>query len=192
MAYDPVKAHEYYVKYRKKGIKKGRKKGKKSTSSLVGTSTAGLNADGRVEAALIKDRLKKEMNSALAKAKTDAEKEQIRREFSKKANAEIAKLKADPKFAKAKASKASKGSSSNTSKASKGSSSNTSKSSVTAKSTTTSTSTSDAKALEEVKNITNQVNEIYSKLKDMTPEQKIQARQTVSNIVALLRKRLKG
>ena len=181
MAYDPVKAHEYYVKYRKKGIKKGRKKGKKSTSSLVGTSTAGLNADGRVEAALIKDRLKKEMNSALAKAKTDAEKEQIRREFSKKANAEIAKLKADPKFAKAKASKASKGSSSNTSK-----------SSVTAKSTTTSTSTSDAKALEEVKNITNQVNEIYSKLKDMTPEQKIQARQTVSNIVALLRKRLKG
>lgn len=34
MAYDAVKAHEYYVKYRKKGLKKGRKK--KSVLALEG------------------------------------------------------------------------------------------------------------------------------------------------------------
>ena len=28
MAYDAQKAHEYYLKYKKKGLKKGRKKGK--------------------------------------------------------------------------------------------------------------------------------------------------------------------
>ena len=47
-------AHEYYVKYRKKGIKKGRKKGSKKGSStgLLGVSTSGLNTDGAVEDAV--------------------------------------------------------------------------------------------------------------------------------------------
>lgn len=115
MAYDKAKAHEYYEKYKKKGLKKGRKKGKKKASapkvksqSLAGTSTAGLNSDGAIEATIIKDRLKKEMNEALQSAKTDAEREEIRREFSKKANAEIEKLKSDPKFAKPKAEKKAK------------------------------------------------------------------------------------
>ena len=52
MAYDPVKAHEYYMKYRKKGLKKGRKKGKKAAqTSLLGVSVSGLNSDGAIEAA---------------------------------------------------------------------------------------------------------------------------------------------
>ena len=106
MAYDPVKAHEYYMKYRKKGLKKGRKKGR--TVSLRGVSAYGLNSDGAVEAAYIKERLKAEMNAKLKGAKTDAERMAIQKEYAKKANAEIAKLKADPKYAKAKATRASK------------------------------------------------------------------------------------
>lgn len=98
-------AKEYYQKYTKKGLKKGRKKGKKkkaATSSLLGVSSAGLNPDGMIEAAVIKETLKKEMNAALAKAKTPEEQLAIRKEYSKKANDQIQKLKSDPKFAKAK------------------------------------------------------------------------------------------
>lgn len=112
MAYDKAKAHEYYIKYRKKGLKKGRKKSTKKsttskTSSLLGTSTSGLNDEGRIEAAAIKDRYKKQMNEALAKATTDAEKEKIRVEYSKRAQREIAALKSNPKFTTAKKSSSS-------------------------------------------------------------------------------------
>jgi hypothetical protein len=120
MAYDPVKAHEYYTNYRKKGLKKGRKKGKGKTSNakkgrqttLLGTSAAGLNDEGRIQAALIREKLKKQMNEALKKAKTDEEKEKIRIEYSRKAQQELTALKNDPKYAKPKAQKAPKSTSS--------------------------------------------------------------------------------
>lgn len=120
MAYDPVKAHEYYINYRKKGLKKGRKKAKststlstkktttkKSKESIVGISTVGLNDEGKMEFALIKQDLKKQMNDALDKAKTDEDKARIRREFHNKALEAVQNLKADTKYAKAKKEKSS-------------------------------------------------------------------------------------
>lgn len=112
MAYDAAKAHEYYVNYRKKGLKKGRKKGtgkttttKSKTSSLLGVSTSGLNDEGKIQAALTKEKLKKEMNAALSKASTDEERDKIRVEYSRKAQQAMAKLKADSKYAAPKTTK---------------------------------------------------------------------------------------
>lgn len=99
---------EYYQKYTKQKKKKGRKKGSKkksSSQSLLGQNTSGLNDEGKMQATLIKEEFKKQMNEALAKAKTDEEKNQIRLDYSKRALAAIEKLKSDPKYAKAKTSK---------------------------------------------------------------------------------------
>lgn len=127
MAYDPVKAHEYYVNYRKKGLKKGRKKGKGTakakkgkTYGFLGVSSSGFSDEGRIQAALVKERLKREMNAALAGAKTDEERDKIRAEYSQKAMAELNALKANPKYAKATKAKATK---EKTAKASSGKSS---------------------------------------------------------------------
>ena len=157
MAYDPIKAHEYYEKYVKKGLRKGRKKGssdtKKSSSkkkgsskkkastkktSLIGVSTSGLNNAGRIEAAFVKEKITKQMNDALAKETTDEGKEKVRREYSQKAQEELDKLKKDPKYAKEKKASSKSGKSSNKGSSggssSKGSSKDTSKG--TSKSTT--------------------------------------------------------
>jgi len=118
MAYDKEKAHEYYLKYKKKGLKKGRKKGKgrkksAGSASLLGTSVAGLNPAGKIQAGLVKEKMKKEMNAALSKASTQEEKDKIRADYSMKAQEQIAALKNNPQYAapqKAKAAKAAKGS----------------------------------------------------------------------------------
>lgn len=124
MSYDPVKAHEYYEQYRKKGLKKGRKKGKKKTSqkrtsvkkvSLIGLSSAGLNEAGIMEAAFIKERITNEMNVALAKTVDPIQKEQIRRIYQNQALTELTQLKSDAKYAKATKSSSSKSSSSKSS-----------------------------------------------------------------------------
>lgn len=177
MAYDPVKAHEYYIKYRKKGLKKGRKKGSKkkgSTKSLVGVSTSGLNADGKIEASLIKEKLKAEMNEKLKSAKTDAEKDEIRREYSKKANEEIQKLKSDAKYAKPKAQKATK------QKASKSSSKSKSKSSGKSKS-------SSAPAAKTVSQIDTTLDDILNSLGSMTAEQKAELKETLTGMVDMIK-----
>lgn len=223
MAYDPVKAHEYYIKYKKKGLLKGRKKGsKKKTSSkkkgkttaLLGVSASGLNSDGAIEASLIKERLKTEMNNALAKAKTEEEKIAIRKEYSKRANAEIEKLKNDPKFARQKASssKTSKGSSTKSSKSSSGSSGSTkgssgsssknnSDSSSTIQSTSASTASSSVTASQKraemekiqstVKDLSGKITDIYSKLSTMNDAERAQAKEVVSTLLDALKKRLK-
>lgn len=117
MAYDKVKAHEYYEKYRKKDLKKGRKKGKKktvaakkrkSTESLVGLSSAGLNDAGKMQAALVKQDLKKKMNEALEKAGSEEEKAKVRQSYHALALQEFQKLKADAKYAQPKKTKATK------------------------------------------------------------------------------------
>lgn len=107
MAYDAAKAHEYYLKYRKKGLKKGRKKGKKKASvkktNLVGLSTSGLNDEGRMEYALIKERITSDMNAELSKASTPEQKLEIRRKYQQQALNEVNNLKNNSKYAKAKA-----------------------------------------------------------------------------------------
>lgn len=190
MAYDPVKAHEYYLKYKKKGLKKGRKKGKKAAqTSLLGVSASGLNSDGAIEAAAIKARVKKEMNAALAKAKTDEEKLAIRKEYAKKANAEIAKLKADPRYANTKAAKASKGGS----KSSAGGS----KSSGTSKGSTSGSKTKTAKVSQQevARQMTIKINAMMSELEDklakMPEEQKAKVRDTIRGQIDMLKEMLK-
>lgn len=217
MAYDKAKAHDYYEKYTKKGLKKGRKKGKKKakstkikTQSLIGVSSGGLNSDGAIEAALVKDRIKKEMNEALKNAKTDAERDDIKRAYSKKANAEIEKLKHDPKFAKVTQKKekkqkapkspkvsSSKGSSSKGS-SSKGTSSKStsSKSSTSAKTSTSAVKTDQAKTEEQPKTESERtldtIKDLQAKLDAMTEEQKELAKELISSLIDEYKKKLLG
>lgn len=107
MAYDPVKAHEYYEKYKKKGLKKGRKKGKGKQTSLVGLSTAGLNDSGKMQWALTKESLQTEMNKALSEASSDEEKAKIRADFQNRALQALQGMKSDSSYAKPKKAKAS-------------------------------------------------------------------------------------
>lgn len=112
MAYDPVKAHEYYEKYRKKGLKKGRRKGRKRTTSskikkqsLLGLSTFGLNDAGKMNWAMAKKDLQDQMNAEIAKATTDEQKAEIRADYQGKALKALQDMKKDPSFAQAKSSK---------------------------------------------------------------------------------------
>lgn len=195
MAYDPVKAHEYYIKYRKKKLLKGRKKGKAKTKtkkqkkaptvSMLGVSSSGLNSDGAIEASVIKERLKKEMNEALQKASSEEEKLEIRKQYSKQANEEIAKLQSDPKYAKEKKTKE---------KTTKEKSSKSTKNQSSTSTTASAKATSDADAMETLKvvrDIGKQVNDIYAKMATMSPEEKAEARENVKAMIEELRKRIK-
>lgn len=233
MAYDPIKAHEYYMKYRKKGLLKGRKKGKAKTSkkstkktstkkqSLLGLSTAGLNDTGKMQWAMAKDNLTKQMNTALAKATTDEEKQKIRSDYQNKALAELQKIKADPSMAQAKkaSTKGSAGKSSSKG-SSGGSSGGTSKSTNTAKSATkgkvsssngkmlrsyapksggSSSGTKQTGLTEEQKQIREQmvqsanemVSSIRERMRDMSTSEKAEAKKTLRTIADELRKRIR-
>ena len=193
MAYDKQKAHEYYIKYRKKGLLKGRKKGKAKTKgkakiakqeSLVGVSTSGLNEKGKIEAALIKDDMKKQMNAALSKATTDEERQQIKRDYSLKAVQAINDLKnssdyAQPKKAKAaKAAKAPKESKASTSKES-------SKKSETkaATSTTKTTTAKETVAKEDVERLSNVMTDLSQKVDQLTADQEEQVKTLLTDII---------
>lgn len=74
--YDPVKAHEYYMKHRKlKGRKKKKKKAKKVTyASMVKNLEKSLNAEGQRQAEIEKQKLeneKQDLNKALSKKWND-------------------------------------------------------------------------------------------------------------------------
>lgn len=189
---------EYYQKYTKKGLKKGRKKGSKkksSSKSLLAQSTSGLSAEGKMQAALIKEDFKKQMNDALSKAKTDEERNQIRLDYSRKALAAIEKLKSDPKNVAVKTSKTKSSGSSKSSKSSGSSKStgNTTKTTTsTANTASTANTTTDSAALESVKQINDTINQIYSRLKDLSPEQKAVVKNQISDLVDNLRKKLRG
>lgn len=63
--YDPVKAHEYYINYRKKGLLKGRKKKTPQEIALARRkSTKGLNEMGKAVAQMVKDQIIAERKSA--------------------------------------------------------------------------------------------------------------------------------
>lgn len=196
MAYDPVKAHEYYIKYRKKGLKKGRKKGSSKTktgsTTFLGVSSQGFNDEGRIQAALIKEKLKKEMIEALKKATTDEEKEKIRVEYSRKAAQQLAALRSDPKYAKPKAAKKTTGNSRSSSGSSRA------KSSASGQKTKEITSTKKAPevitpaALNEVTPETvTKIGEFADRLKSMaknlTPEQKASVQKTVQSLIDKLK-----
>lgn len=198
MAYDAAQAHEYYIKYRKKGLKKGRKTGttkKKSTSkkstrtiSLVGLSTSGLNDNGRMQAALIKEDLKNEMNEAMGKAKTLEERGAIRQQYQQRALAEIQKLKSNPSYATEKktSTKSSSGGKSGSSQKSSGSSKSSSSSKQSGSSKTSSTKTDNTAqrnaAIEAAtKQAQAQITELFNKISAMSEEERKTAKVKIQN-----------
>ena len=199
MAYDKQKAHEYYEKYRKKGLTKGRKKGKgkaKSTKtqkkSLVGLTTGGLNEQGKMQWALAKEKLTGEMNAALAKAKTPEEKDKIRAEYQNKAMEELKKMKSDASLAQAKKAKTSsakstsaKSSGSAKTGGSSGGSSKTSSSKNTAAADTTA-------AVQTLKKIQDTIDQIQAKLQNLPEEKKAEVKQTIQVQIDSIRERLKN
>lgn len=196
MAYDKQKAHEYYENYTKKGKKKGRKKGKskkttQKTTKLVGLSLSGLNDSGKMEAAMIKERLTSEMNAALKGASTPEEKERIRKEYQNKALHEVSNLKSNSQYAKQKSS-AKTGSSKSSSKSSSGSKSTgsggTKGSSGSSKSnsgsSTSKTSNDQAKTIAAIKEA---VDAHANKLKDLTDTQKELMKTNLQTLVDKLK-----
>lgn len=177
MAYDKQAAHEYYENYTKKGKKKGRAKGKgkkkSSTTRIVGLTQAGLNDAGKMEFALMKEKLQSEMNSALKNAKTEAEKNAIRMEYQNRALQEISKIKSNPNYAKPSSSKTSGSKSSGGSSKSKGSSS-----SGSSKSSSGSSSQS-----AKVDSIKNEISNLTAAVKNMDTAQKEKVRTAVNQII---------
>lgn len=192
MAYDKQKAHEYYMQYRKKGLKKGRTKGtgKKKTgakvkkTNLLGQTTSGLNDSGRIQAALVKEKMTAEMNAALAKATTQEEKDAIRVEYSQKAQEQIASLKNDPKYAQAKKESA-KGSKGSTGKKSSGGSSS-SKSSGGNSSTDTTREEKKKKRKAKIQKIKETVQGLEKALSDLPETQKANTREIIKNLLSRL------
>ena len=181
-------AKEYYQKYTKKGLKKGRKKAKQE--NLVGVSTSGLNQEGRIEAQFIKDDLKKQMNAALAKAKTDEEKLKIKKEFSLKAAQEMNRLKSDPKFAKPTTAKKSRSSKSSESSKSSGSSSKKSSGSKSSGSAKSSNNSTKQISTAEVEKLSKTIDDLKQKINDMTQEQEDQVKTLLVDIISEIKKQM--
>lgn len=177
MAYDKQAAHEYYENYTKKGKKKGRAKGKgkkkSSTTRIVGLTQAGLNDAGKMEFALMKEKLQSEMNSALKSAKTEAEENAIRMEYQNRALQEISKIKSNPNYAKPSSSKSSSSKSSGGSSKSKGSSSS-------GGSKSSSGSSSQSAKMDSIKS---EISNLTAAVKNMDAAQKEKVRAAVNQII---------
>lgn len=209
MAYDKAKAHEYYLKYRKKGLLKGRKKGtavktstkKKGKSkktakgkqeNLVGLSTAGLNDAGRMQAALTKDKLKKEMNEKLAKETDPAKRDAIRNEYQQKALAATNALKNDPTMAKAKASGksgGSKGSSKSGGKGSSGGSKDKGEEGTDKQSKTSQKSTTNANMVKEAKKM---IDNLRKRLLTMTADERAAKQEQIKSTIKAIEELIKN
>lgn len=198
MAYDKVKAHEYYEKYRKKGLKKGRKKGKKKTAaakkrkstkeSLVGLSSAGLNDAGKMQAALVKQDLKKKMNEALEKAGSEEEKAKVRQSYHALALQEFQKLKADSKYAQPKKAKTTKA---KTTKASTGKTSKSTakkSSSKKKKKKKVKNRAIDERQKKETQELTKRLDDLEKKIDDLTQEQKETVKAELTDVFESLKK----
>lgn len=189
MAYDAAKAHDYYENYVKKGKKKGRKKGKskKKTSSkatkLVGLSTAGLNDAGKMEVALVKERLQAEMNEALKKAATPAEKEKVRKEYQNKALKEISDIKSNASYATAKKSSTKKATGKSSSSSKGSSSSGKGGGASKAGSSGSSKSSSQEKKLNDIKN---EIANLSKVIKNMSEDKKELVKEAVTEMIKKL------
>lgn len=197
MAYNKQQAHEYYINYVKKGKKKGRQKAKttkkskkkSATTKLLALSSSGLNENGKIELAFMKEKLTNEMNSALSKAKTAEEKENIRREYQKKAVQAVNDLKANKDYAAEKKT-STKGSSSKSGGSSKsGSSKSSSSKSSSGKSSgaSKSSSSSNTSSNTTVKQVSAALEKIQSQLSSYSPEKKAELRGVVNSLLSALR-----
>ena len=182
--YDPVKAHEYYMKHRKL---KGRKKR---------TSTADLSEAGKIAAKEVKEQLQAELKAALKKVKrgNTAERKRLRELYQKKYEAELAEIRKDSSMVKAPKQKATRQKAakiSGGSRSSKGSSTRQSSSKAqsqpatqTKTETATKTTAETPKGDAQTERITNAISEIRNKFSLMTDEQKATARELIKKLMA--------
>lgn len=186
--YDPVKAHEYYMKNRKL---KGRKKK---------TSIADLSETGKIAAKEVKEQLQAELKAALKKVKkgNTAERKRLRELYQQKYEAELDEIRKDPTMLKApkqkkeKQPKAAKSSGGTRSSRSSSKSSGTSK---TIQATTTTPASDTATEVVETpktesEKILDIVNQIKDKLDVMTNEQKAQAKILIEFLIEQYKKKL--
>jgi len=180
--YDPVKAHEYYMKHRKL---KGRKKR---------TSTADLSEAGKIAAKEVKEQLQAELKAALKKVKkgNTAERKRLRELYQKKYEAELDEIRKDPTMLKAPKQKATKQKAAKTSGGSKGSKgSSTRQSSSKAQSQpapTEQTKTETPKGDAQTERITNAISQLRDKFSSMTDEQKATARELIRKLMAYFKR----
>ena len=188
MAYDAAKAHEYYEKYRKKGLKKGRKK-KGTTTSLVGITIGGLNDAGRMQAALMKDQIKQEMNEALAKESDPLKRAAIRQKYQQKALEAVSKLKTDPKYATAKKEKAQKApkAAKSSGKADKSGSESEGKGKSEGKAERSSQKKASRNVGQAVQQARQLINDLRSRILSMTPEQRAKSRELIEATLKTMR-----
>lgn len=196
--YDPVKAHEYYLKHRKL---KGRKKK---------TSTADLSEAGKIAAKEVKEQLQAELKAALKKVKkgNTAERQRLRELYNAKYEAELEEIRKDPSMIKApkqkkekqpkqakqkaaKAPKAAKSSSKSSSKSSGASKKSTATITQTTQPETTTTPAEETPKTESEK-ILDTVNQIKDKFDLLTDEQKEQAKALIETLIEQYRKKLLG
>lgn len=193
--YDPVKAHEYYMKHRQL---KGRKKK---------TSIADLSEAGKIAAKEVKEQLQAELKAALKKVKrgNTAERKRLRELYAAKYEAELEEIRKDssmlkapkqkkekaPKQAKQKAAKASSGtkSSSKSSGTSKATKTATQATTQAEPATTTSTPAEETPTTESEK-ILNTVNQLKEKLDLLSDEQKAQAKELITSLIEQYKKKL--
>lgn len=173
--YDPVKAHEYYLKHRQL---KGRKKK---------TSIADLSEEGKIAAKEVKERLNEELKAALKKVKrgNTAERKRLRELYAQKYEAELEQIRQDsamvkaPKQKKAKASGGSKGS-----KGSKGSSGKSSGSGTKTQATT--------KAMSQEERMADAITKLRESFPKMTDKQRVEAKKILNKMIAEYRKKIEG
>jgi len=185
--YDPVKAHEYYMKHRKL---KGRKKK---------TSIADLSEAGKIAAKEVKEQLQAELKAALKKVKRGnmAERKRLRELYQQKYEAELDEIRKDPTMLKApkqkatrqKAAKTSGGSRSSKSSSKSSGASKTSQAAPTTPASDTATKAAETPKTESEK-ILDAVNLIKDKLDVMTDEQKAQAKILIESLIEQYKKKL--
>lgn len=183
--YDPIKAHEYYLKHRKL---KGR------TNK---TSTADLSEAGKIAAKEVKEQLQAELKAALKKVKkgNTAERKRLKELYQQKYEAELDEIRKDPSMLKApkekkekqpKAAKSSGGS--RKSKTSSGGSKKSAAKETTA--TQEQTEATEEQPKTESEKILDAVNQIKDKLDVMTDEQKAQAKILIESLIEQYKKKL--
>ena len=186
--YDPVKAHEYYMKHRKL---KGRKKR---------TSIADLSETGKIAAKEVKEQLQAELKAALKKVKrgNTAERQRLRELYQQKYEAELDEIRKDPTMIKApkqkkekqpKAAKSSGGTrSSRSGKSAKDSggtksSGSSSTSTQEQQSTTTQAKEEPKQPQTETERVTTMISQVKEKMAKMTPEQKTKAKELIIKLI---------
>lgn len=177
--YDPVKAHEYYMKHRKL---KGRKKK---------TSIADLSEAGKIAAKEVKEQLQAELKAALKKVKrgNTAERKRLRELYQQKYEAELNEIRKDASMVKAPKQKATKQKAAKTSGGSKGSSTKQSSSKAQSQpAPTEQTKTETPKGDAQTERITNAISQLRDKFSSMTDEQKATARELIRKLMAYFKR----